>query len=95
MLRAEHTDALNSMNPAGDGIWRAGRAGEGRAVVHESLENIRKVLGPDHPDTLRAMQNMAVCYKMLGRLKDAEAMFVELLQERTESHDFGGKPRVK
>jgi hypothetical protein len=35
------------------------------------MEKMKRVIGDDHPDTLRTMVNLAVTYKKLGRWKDA------------------------
>jgi hypothetical protein len=37
----------------------------------EVLEHRRRVLGIDHPDTIRAAANLAVTYRSQGRLEEA------------------------
>ena len=44
-----------------------------------------RTLGADHPDTLASVNNLAICFKARGQLKDAEALYRRDLEasERT------------
>ena len=49
---------------------------------HQTLEARKRVLGPEHPDTLSSMNNLALAYHALGRDKEAEALFRQTLDIR-------------
>jgi serine/threonine protein kinase/tetratricopeptide (TPR) repeat protein len=50
----------------------------GKAVLHhERALGIRRVLGPDHPDTLIAMNNLATAHQAAGKLDLALPLFEE------------------
>ncbi|RPB01269.1 TPR-like protein [Choiromyces venosus 120613-1] len=57
-----------------------GRHGESEAMFHRALEGKEKVLGPDHPDTLASVNNLAVVLRALGRHGESEAMFHRALE---------------
>jgi len=40
------------------------------------------VFGDDHPDTLTAIESLATTYKRQGRMDDAEALEVVLIDKR-------------
>ena len=44
------------------------------------LEIRRRVLGPEHPDTLSSMRNLALDYEMQGKYAEAEALMSEALE---------------
>jgi serine/threonine protein kinase len=59
--------------------------GEMERAIHQLERAVtlrRQVLGPDHPDTLSAMNRIAVAYQNAGRLSQAIALFEESLQRR-------------
>jgi hypothetical protein len=39
-----------------------------------TLETQERVLGPEHPDTLRSRNNLAIAYRAVGRGQDADAL---------------------
>jgi hypothetical protein len=45
------------------------------------MEKRRELLGEDHPDTLRAMGNLAATYGILGRFLQAEELGAEALEK--------------
>jgi len=55
------------------------------ALQEEALEKQKKILGPDHPNTLTSMGNLALVYLDQGRTGDAAG-----LQELLEKRDRGG-----
>ncbi|MCX6878398.1 MAG: tetratricopeptide repeat protein, partial [Verrucomicrobia bacterium] len=55
----------------------AGRLDEALKLLEDLLPLFRKVLGPEHPDTLAAMGNLAVCFANAGRRDEA----IKLLQK--------------
>ena len=50
----------------------------------EKLRLSREQLGPEHPDTLGAMHNLAISYRHAGRLEEALGLFEESLRLRRE-----------
>ncbi|KAJ6500305.1 hypothetical protein DFH09DRAFT_1289825 [Mycena vulgaris] len=56
--------------------WRSvmGKLQEAEELKVVVLEKQRKILGEDHPNTLRAMGNLASTYQSLGRLQEAEEL---------------------
>jgi len=42
-------------------------------VFEETLSARRRVLGPEHPDTLTSRENLASCYLAVGRVVSLEA----------------------
>ncbi|KAJ7260178.1 hypothetical protein C8J57DRAFT_1514884 [Mycena rebaudengoi] len=61
------------------GSWKLTDAEELEVVV---LEKSKKLLGPEHPDTLIAMANLGATYRGLWKLTDAEALEVVVLEKR-------------
>ncbi|KAJ7231944.1 hypothetical protein C8J57DRAFT_178077 [Mycena rebaudengoi] len=49
-----------------------------------AVEQWRQTLGPDHPDTLIAMANLANTYRDLGKLTEAEKLEVIVLEMRRQ-----------
>ena len=40
----------------------------------------RRILGPEHPDTLATMHDVAGCYEGLGKHAEAEALYRQTLE---------------
>jgi len=53
------------------------RSEEAEGLYRQALEVSRRVLGPDHPDTLRLMLSLANAYSAEGRHAEAEAIYVD------------------
>jgi len=45
-------------------------------------ETRKRVLGPEHPDTLTSMANLALTYTDQGRWKEAEELGVQVLETK-------------
>ena len=60
-----------------------GRRNEALKLREEVLTLRRKVNGPEHPDTLRAMDTLASSYTAVGRLEEALALLAEMSALRT------------
>ena len=78
--------ALYDLNELGDSTSAA--IAIGKPLVADS----QRVLGPDHPDTLTAQNNLAVAYQEAGRAAEAIPLFarsLEALERRlgSEHHD--------
>jgi hypothetical protein len=54
--------------------------------IHANLRRDPQcVLGNDHPDTLRFMNNLAVLYQSQGRYDEAEPLHLETLEVNGET----------
>src|ERR1041384_2449581 len=52
--------------------------------LHEEVLKLRKArLGPDHPDTLTSMHNLAGAYRVANKLDEALLLYAETLKRRT------------
>jgi hypothetical protein len=54
------------------------------AVGEPLIEDLERVLGPDHPDTLSARNSLAVAYRAAGRAADAIRMHEKTLAAREQ-----------
>ena len=55
---------------------------EARKQLERALDLQRRVLGPEHPDTLKSMNNLAVVYVHEGKYAQAEALDSQTLEIR-------------
>ena len=60
----------------GEPAWRSASTSVALALRRQAK------LGPDHPDTLTSMNDLAVSYRAAGRLADALALHEETLKRR-------------
>ena len=65
----------------------AGRLKDAEALGVEVVEKRKRVLGDDHPDTLKSMLSLAATYRALDRLNDADAL--ETVVEEHRKHREG------
>src|SRR6185295_15638813 len=68
-----------------------GRADEARMIHLEAVETCRRVLGERHSETLRHLVGLADACRSLGRLDEAEAMYLQL----RDSNDTSTFPLVQ
>ena len=67
---------------------RAFNYADNLGLVYEAVELevavavVEDVLGPDHPDTLHARNNLAVAYRSVGRFGEAIELFEQVLAKR-------------
>jgi hypothetical protein len=68
----------------------AGRLKEALALLEEALKLKRAKLGPDHPDTLMGMNNLAGTFLAAERWREAESILRRCLErrERTQPDDW-------
>ncbi len=59
---------------------KLGRFGEAEPLCREATGRFRKVLGEDHPNTIRAINNYAEVLQSLGRSAEAEPLFKDALE---------------
>src|SRR5690606_41396272 len=86
---APHTLSLHDALPSSDGMGPTERT----AALELALAECAEQLGPDHPDTIAARNNLAGRYAATGRRDAALAQFgqalddaVRVLGERSEEH---------
>jgi tetratricopeptide (TPR) repeat protein len=65
-------------------LFDLGRLPEARRLHEETLQLQRRLLGPEHPDTLRSLHNLAKVALTQGRLEEARKLSEEALQLRRQ-----------
>jgi tetratricopeptide (TPR) repeat protein len=68
--------------PNGFRRTKAGRYAQAEELFNQTLEIDRRVLGPDHPETLRCMYDLAEAYHQQGKYAQAETLFNQTLEIR-------------
>ena len=71
---------LSSLNEHGTELYQAGKFNEAISIAGESLELSEKALGPEHPDTAQALNNLAVLYDSMGDYAKAEPLYQRALK---------------
>ena len=61
----------------------AGKLDKAIPLFKQTLEDRTRTLGPHHPDTLTARNNLAYAYRDAGRLQDAITLHQQNLEDRT------------
>jgi len=56
-----------------------GRYAEAETLYNQVLTECEKQLGPEHPDTLRTVGNLAIVYRNQGRYGEAETLYKQVL----------------
>ena len=86
LVRAEHGDksasTLRAQNDLGEVLLARGRAQEAAPLLESTHAARVAMLGPDHPDSLVSLHNLALLRDAQARLTDAEALNVELVERR-------------
>ncbi|KAJ7614873.1 hypothetical protein FB45DRAFT_1109088 [Roridomyces roridus] len=62
--------------------YDGGKFEEAKGLYELNLQRQRELLGKHHPDTLRAMANLAATYWQLGRYREAEPLEISVLKQR-------------
>src|SRR5262249_678106 len=63
----------------GDTYHSLGLTSKGLPHTERAVELLRGVLGPERPQTLSAMNCLAVLYRVRGRYEEAEALYTHVL----------------
>ena len=71
---------------------KAGRVDQATQVLGQTLEAMRRILGRDHPNTLRAQSNLAAAYREQGRADEAVPLLEDAFQKRLQ---FLGQDNTK
>ena len=59
-----------------------GKLEEARKLKEQVLENRRRVLGDEHPDTLNSMNSLGWLFLQQGKLEEARKLYEEVLENR-------------
>src|SRR6516225_8483646 len=59
-----------------------GKYKDAATIAEKALALAESSLGPEHPDTLTLVNNVAALYNLLGRLTEAEPLYRRALQGR-------------
>ena len=73
-----------------------GRHDEAEVILRDDLEVLRRVLGPEHPMTLKTMVWLSSLYHSQGRSEEARSFEIELLKARksaAERSDPSARPK--
>ncbi|KAF9884697.1 hypothetical protein FE257_001326 [Aspergillus nanangensis] len=73
---------IDLVRKVGGCLYKDGRYNEAEFLYGKVLETRKQVLGPDHPDTLTSMANLASTYQNQGRWKEAEKLGTQVIQKR-------------
>ena len=76
-------------------LYRAmGKYAKAEPLLQEALRIYRKVLGPEHPDTVTSLDNLAGLYWTMGEYAKAEPLFQEALRIRVTFVTFSIKEQA-
>jgi tetratricopeptide (TPR) repeat protein len=92
-----HLDGLDVEEEGKGVVWNTfskvlydeGRWAEAEEVLVQMMGKSTKMLGREHPNTLRSMNNLASTYRDQGRWTEAEELFVQVVE--ASKRVFGGK----
>ncbi|KAJ7926286.1 hypothetical protein B0H13DRAFT_1862338 [Mycena leptocephala] len=62
--------------------YYGGQYQEARKLEESAVENRRKLLGGEHPDTISAMHHLAGTYRILGEFQKAEELGILVVEKR-------------
>ena len=85
-LGAERTLArAAAMENLGESLRSLGRLAEARPLMEEATREIAALAGPESPETIQAMSNLAALYWSAGDLAKAETMAVRAGSRKTQA----------
>jgi hypothetical protein len=67
---------------------------EAEALENEVLDTRSRILGVKHPDTIRAMENLAATYRKLGKYSEAEKLDIQVLESCKKWPQNAGKEDI-
>ncbi|KAE8413588.1 purine and uridine phosphorylase [Aspergillus pseudocaelatus] len=79
--REKYVDLLQNV---GYCLWSDGRYNEAEELEVQVIETRKQVLGPEHPDTLTSMADLALTYQYQGQWKVAEKLGVQVMETRKQ-----------
>jgi hypothetical protein len=93
VVNCSQIDSLSALEGFGQFLHEIGRWNEAALSEREVFKKRRQVLGNDHPDTISAMNNLAITLSDQGKLDEVkldEAAFImrEVLEKRQRILDY-------
>ena len=79
---SENIDLIDKLEYIGGFISEIGIWDEAAVIRQEVLEKRQRILGNEHPDTIKAMNDLATILRNQGKLNDAVAMQRKVLEKR-------------
>ncbi len=76
------TEAAGLLFQAGYYLVDRGKYEQAEPLYQRALTTYERVLGPEHPDTLRSVNNLAVLYRNQGKYEQAEPLLQRALTTR-------------
>jgi tetratricopeptide (TPR) repeat protein len=76
------SEARNLLFQAGYYFYQRGQYGEAEPLWNSTLAMCERVLGPEHPDTMSSLNNLANLYADQGKYEQAEPLFQRALVTR-------------
>ncbi|PPR06942.1 hypothetical protein CVT26_004131, partial [Gymnopilus dilepis] len=78
-VQKEEIDEHQDCQAFGQPLHEAGIWPKAEELFHKALEKCKRDLGPEHPETLTNMANLASTFRNQGRFAEAEKLDVEVL----------------
>ncbi|BDD58982.1 hypothetical protein MAP00_004217 [Monascus purpureus] len=75
-------DRVNLLAECGLCLYLDGRYNEAEQLEIQVMESRKTVLGPEHPDTLTSMANLASTFRNQGRWTEAEQLEIQVMELR-------------
>ncbi|MEO0533328.1 MAG: CHAT domain-containing tetratricopeptide repeat protein [Cyanobacteria bacterium P01_A01_bin.123] len=73
---------MNQLNQQVNSLYQAGHYSEAIPLAEEALAINEAALGPNHPDTVVSLNNLALLYDSQGRYEEAEPLYLQALEIR-------------
>ena len=73
-------EARNLLYQAGYYFYQRGQYWEAEPLWKSELTICERVLGPEHPDTLGSLNNLAILYWNQGKYEEAEPLYQRALE---------------
>jgi tetratricopeptide (TPR) repeat protein len=81
-LSMTFSEARNLLNQAGKYFYQRGQYKEAEPLWNSALAMCERVLGPEHPNTLTSLNNLAALYRSQGKYEQAEPLYQRALAGR-------------
>ena len=80
--RAQSAEDVKALNRQALQLYNQGKSAEAFAVAQQALSLAEAALGPQHPNTLGSVNNLAFLYDTQGRYSDSEPLHKRALAGR-------------
>jgi eukaryotic-like serine/threonine-protein kinase len=85
-LKADHRDALATLDDLAVAYWMAGRSSEACALLEHVRDALLKQLGPDHAQTIDALDSLSGVYMTVGNATEAIALAQKVRDARVKKY---------